>query len=116
MSRAKKNQGKLAQLHVEGDMTIFRATELKETLLAALEMTNTLEVNLSGVTEFDTAGVQLLMLAKKAAQATEHELRLTGHSPAVLDAFELLQLVSYFGDPIVIESEESTERASRRTP
>lgn len=114
MSKAKKSPGKNAQLRVEGEMTIFRAAELKETMLAALEMANTLEVNLSGVTEFDTAGVQLLMLAKKTAQAAERELRLTGHSPAVLEALELLHLVSYFGDPVVIEPQESTDREPRR--
>jgi anti-anti-sigma factor len=89
-------------LRIEGEMSIFRAADLKHALLTALNQGPTLEVDLSAVTEFDTAGVQLLMLTKKAAQSGQRELRLAAHSPAVLEVFELLNLVAYFGDPIVI--------------
>lgn len=96
-------------LRIEGEMSIFRAAELKQTLLAALEQATTLEIDLSAVTEFDTAGVQLLMLTKKHAQARKQELLLMGHSPAVVDVFDLLNLAAYFGDPIIIPpSSEST--------
>lgn len=101
-------------LRIEGEMSIFRAAELKSTLLAALDRTTTLEIDLSAVTEFDTAGVQLLMLTKKAAQAKRRELRLTAHSPPVLDVLELLNLAAYFGDPIVITPQTSGARASFR--
>ena len=94
-------------------MSIFRAAELKQTLLAALDQAAALEIDLSAVTEFDTAGVQLLMLTKKAAHAKKRELRLTAHSPAVLDVLELLNLVGYFGDQIVIPSQ--TASAESRT-
>ena len=60
------------------------------------------EIDLSGVTEFDTAGVQLLMLAKQDALAKKSELRLVGHSPAVLEVFELLNVAAYFNDPLVM--------------
>jgi anti-sigma B factor antagonist len=49
-------------LRIEGELTIFRAMELKPALLPVPPLT---EIDLSGVTEIDTAGVQLLMLAKK---------------------------------------------------
>lgn len=91
-------------LHIEGEMTIYRAAELKQTLLSALEQREVLEVDLSAVTELDTAGVQLLLLAKKTAQAGRRELRLAAHSPAVVDVLEMLNLIPYFGDPIVISS------------
>ena len=60
------------------------------------------EIDLSGVTEIDTSGVQLLMLAKKEALAAQRELRLVGHSPAVLEVFELLNVAAYFSDPLVM--------------
>jgi anti-anti-sigma regulatory factor len=53
-------------LRIEGELTIFRAMELKPVLLAVPPVD---EVDLSGVTDLDTAGVQLLMLAKKTALA-----------------------------------------------
>lgn len=96
---------KPAVLKIEGEMNIFRASELKQTLLAALDGAATLEIDLSAVTELDTAGVQLLMLAKRQAQAGRQELRLTAHSPAVLEVLERFNLAGYFGDQIVIAPE-----------
>ncbi|MES2878529.1 MAG: STAS domain-containing protein [Pseudomonadota bacterium] len=92
-------------LRIEGELTIFRAMELKPVLLAEPAP---LEIDLSGVTEIDTAGVQLLMLAKKTAQAAKRELRLVAHSPAVIEVFELLNVAAYFDDPLVMASRTGT--------
>lgn len=91
-------------LRIEGELTIFRAMELKPIVLASPLPE---EIDLSGVTELDTAGVQLLMLAKRTALAQQRELRLVGHSPAVIEVFELLNVAAYFGDPLVMDSSES---------
>ena len=88
-------------LRIEGELTIARVTELKPRVLPTPPLT---EIDLSGVTELDTAGLQLLMLAKKSAQAAHLQLRLVGHSPAVLNVFELLNVATYFGDPLVMDS------------
>ena len=77
-------------LHAVGEMTIYHAAELKPVLLGALDQSDEIEIDLSGVSEIDTAGVQLLMLMKREAVATDKKLTLSGHSPAVLDVFELL--------------------------
>lgn len=89
-------------LFIEGEMNIYRAAELKNSLLAALTPNQPLELDLAGVTELDTSGVQLLMLAKRSAQTMQCELRLVSHSPAVLEVFELLDLAAWFGDPLLI--------------
>ena len=91
-----------AALRIDGEMTIYRATELKQDLLVALDKTKELEIDLAAVTELDTAGVQILMLLKRQAMATECKLHLVAHSPPVLEVFELLNLAAYFGDPLVI--------------
>jgi anti-anti-sigma factor len=104
MSAVKKRKGDARALRIEGEMTIYRAAELKQVLLASLGEVDALEIDLSSVTEMDTAGVQLLIAAKKAAQAKQQELHLTGHSAAVLDVLEIFNLVSYFGDPVVMSS------------
>lgn len=106
VAKAKAGKATVTQLRIEGEMTIYRAAELKDTLLApfgsARQDAPQIELDLSAVSDIDCAGVQLLMLAKKTAQQRHGELRLTGHSPAVVEAFELLNLSGYFGDPIVI--------------
>ncbi|MDP3841181.1 MAG: STAS domain-containing protein [Oxalobacteraceae bacterium] len=98
-------------LRIEGEMTIYRAAELKQTLLASLDLAEELEVDLAAVTELDTAGVQILILAKQQALARQRKLRLIAHSPAVLDVLELLNLAAYFGDPLVIPSRFAAGRA-----
>ncbi|XHS80122.1 lipid asymmetry maintenance protein MlaB [Burkholderiaceae bacterium UC74_6] len=95
-----------ARLTIAGEMSIYRAAELKERLIDALgEADAVLEVELAGVTEIDTAGVQLLMLTKREADASGRRLQLLSHSRAVAAAFELLNLAGFFGDPILVEGE-----------
>lgn len=91
-----------AVIRLDGEVSIYRAAELKETLLAAVRDHAAVELDLSGVTEFDTAGVQLLLLAKREALAAQHTLTLTRHSPVVVEVLELLDLVGHFGDPIAL--------------
>jgi len=87
---------------IEGEMTIYRAADVKTQLLDALRKTQVLEVNLSGITELDTAGLQVLMLAKQTAAADKRELRLLQHSPAVVEIFQMLDLGGFFGDALLI--------------
>ena len=89
-------------LAIEGELTIYRAAELRQALLDGLREDGDLTIDLSGVTEFDSAGVQLLIAAKKSAAAGARSLRLSGHSPAVLSAFETLDLAGHFGDPLIL--------------
>jgi len=95
-------------LPIVGELTIFRAQELKPVLLSDTAMH---EIDLSGVTDLDTAGVQLLMLVKKTARAQGRDVRLSGHSPAVIEVFELLNVAGYFGDHLVIDSRSTTSRS-----
>ncbi|MCF8169291.1 MAG: STAS domain-containing protein [Rhodoferax sp.] len=90
-------------LQIEGELNIYRAAELKRTLIEPLQAGVRLVVNLAAVSELDTCGLQLLMLAKRTAKAVQAELQLVGHSPAVLEVFELLNMAAFFGDHLVIE-------------
>ena len=65
---------------------------MKDLILARLAQSQALEVDLAGVTEIDTAGVQLLLMARRAAQASKKELRLVAHSSAVSALFDLLRI------------------------
>jgi anti-sigma B factor antagonist len=79
-------------LRLEGEMTIYRAAELKRALVEAVERPGALKLDLSGVTELDTAGLQLLLLAGRTAAASSKRIRLAAHSPAVAEVFGLLRL------------------------
>ncbi|MES2152213.1 MAG: STAS domain-containing protein [Pseudomonadota bacterium] len=94
----KKEKAAVA-LRLDGALTIYRAVELKQQILTA-QAQGALEIDLSGVTEIDAAGVQLLMLAKRFASSQQQELRLVAPGPAVLELFELLSLATYFGDQL----------------
>lgn len=94
----------IVRIAIDGELTIYRAADLKTTVLEALRKARVLEVDLAGVTELDTAGLQVLMLAKNAAAADGRELRLLNHSPAVVDVVEMLNLGAFFGDALLIHS------------
>jgi anti-anti-sigma factor len=103
-----------ASLALDGELTIYRAAELRDTLISALAALNdgaALELNLAEVSELDSAGVQLLMAAKKSAQAAQRDLRLVGHSPAVLEVFETLDLAAHFGDALLMPATGSRRQA-----
>lgn len=94
----------VTRIALDGEITIYRAADLKTIVLDALRKTRVLEIDLSGVTELDTAGLQVLMLAKQTAAADQRELRLLQHSPAVVEIFEMLDLVAFFGDAVLIHA------------
>lgn len=101
-------------LRLEGEMTIYRAAELKQVLLAAIDGPAPLVLDLSGVTEIDSAGLQLLMMAKKTAQSKGGDLQLAAQSDAVADVLDLLDLATHFGDQLVIppRRDGAAERAA----
>ena len=94
------------RLSLDADLTIYNAGETKRQLLDAVRSRKTLELDLSRVGEMDTAGFQLLVLAKREAQRLGRTLRIVAHSPAVLDVIEFYNMVAYFGDPVVIPAAE----------
>lgn len=96
----------VGRLTLEADLTIYNALDAKHRLLDAVRSVKSLELDLSQVGEMDTAGFQLLVLAKREAQRLGRALRIVAHSPAVLEVIEFYNMVAYFGDPIVIPAAE----------
>ncbi len=99
------------ELRIEGELSIYRADELKRALIEPLQQNVRLVVNLAAVTELDTCGLQLLMLAKRTAAKMGSELQLVAHSPAVLEVFELLNVAAFFGDHLVIPPSVASAKA-----
>lgn len=83
-------------LPLSGELTIYRATELRQTLLAALAEPMTdpdgLALDLSGVTELDSAGLQLLLSARLSASTAGRSLDFLNPSPAVVHVWQMLGL------------------------
>jgi len=82
-------------LRIEGEMTIYRAAELKQQMQPLFDAAGSGgidSIDLSGVTEIDCSGVQLLLLARRNADAAGRALRLAVPSAAVAEVFALLNL------------------------
>ena len=94
----RKKQLNNSHVAIEGEFTIYTVGELKGLILGALLANNELEIDLSKVEEFDAAGLQLLVVAKKTAATLNRKFRLTGCPPAVLDILSLSGLTSFFAD------------------
>lgn len=93
---------------IEGEMTIYNALELKDRLLAPLDQCAHMEIDLAGVSEIDSAGMQLLLMAKNEAKLRGKTLSISGHSPAVLEVLDVCNLEGFFGDPVLVRSSEKT--------
>ena len=91
---------------VNEDMTIYNAAAQKKMLLEALADCEELDLDLSQVSDIDTAGFQILLLTKREAIKANKIVRLTAHSKAVTELLDLYNMGSYFGDPMVIPAKE----------
>lgn len=98
------------RLGIDGEMTIYSATELKGALLDGLNRCGQLEINLSQVSEMDSAGLQLLYLLKREAAHLNKQVSLVAHSPATLEALDLYDMTSHFGDPVLLSEAPSKKR------
>lgn len=95
-------QNASSSLVLEGGVSIYVVQELKQQLLAGVRANQELQLDLSQVTELDSAGLQLLYLAKREAIKQGHALRIVAHSDAVREVFDLCNLNTWFGDPTLI--------------
>ena len=92
------------RIAIEGELNIFTATEQRQRLLDALSAGTEVEVDLSQVSEIDSAGMQLMVAAKREAAVRNKPLRFTCHSLPVFDILELCDLAGHLGDPVLIHA------------
>lgn len=95
----------LTQLVIKDEMTIYNVLEQKNTLFPYLEEGKELQIDLSEVSEIDSAGMQLLMMLKQQAQKIDNQFSLVHHSQAVVEVLELFDLAAFFGDPVVLSAD-----------
>lgn len=100
--RTKENIMNVTRLAFTEDFTIYKVVELKATLIDALAAAERIELDLAQVARMDSAGCQLLLLAKREATATGKTLAIVAHSPSVQSLIEFYNLAACFGDPLVV--------------
>jgi len=86
-----QDSGGMCRIAVSGEMTIYSAAELKNRLLAAVAGSQVVECDLTEVTDFDSAGVQLLALLQRQAGAGG-SMSITGASETVRELLDLYRL------------------------
>ncbi|QET06490.1 MULTISPECIES: STAS domain-containing protein [Cupriavidus] len=85
---------------LDGELTIYRAAELREALMAALPAPPaSIVIDLAEVSEIDSSGVQLLVATQRAAIAAGVALAFSDASPAVRDVLGLFNLSTALGVP-----------------
>jgi len=103
------NNCAVTRIAIEGELSIFKVADLRQRLLDAFSEGDEVEIDLSRVSEVDSAGIQLLVAAKREATMRSKLLRFTGCSPAVLDIIKLFSLVGHFGEQVLIQQELEKE-------
>jgi anti-anti-sigma factor len=99
---------KSKRISLSEDLTIYHALEQKQVLLDAIAVTSDLELDLSQVSEMDTAGLQLLIMLKKEALRTGKRVSIVAHSQAVGAVIDFCNIATEFGDPLVIPAREAS--------
>lgn len=92
---AMPDQGRLL---LDGELNIYTVAEMKPRVLELLATSDAPCLDLSGVTELDTAGLQLLILLQREAERAGKRLRCLDPSPEVESVLRLCSLAERFTD------------------
>lgn len=83
-------------IRIEDELSIYTASAVTATLCEAIAAHDRIAIDLSGVTEIDTAGLQILLVARKEALLRHRELSFVGQSRVVLEGLHLMNLINFF--------------------
>lgn len=86
---------------VVGELTIFSVLDIRTRLLEVFASLDELDIDLGEVTEIDTAGLQLMLLAKRKDGKT---VRIFNHSDEILRLINLANVGKILGDPLLIKA------------
>ncbi len=95
------NNNTTREIRLEGDLTIAYAEATKA--LLGEHLGGDLCIDLSAVEEIDTAGLQLLILAKRETDAGGGTLRFKDPSAPVIDLVTLAGLAPYLDIPLATQ-------------
>lgn len=90
-------EGQAALVAITGEMNIYHALDGKAALMKALGSVGDIDLDLSGVNEFDSAGLQLLILAFRETERRGSRMRLSAKSEQVGNVMGIFRLNEFFG-------------------
>lgn len=93
------SNGEHCCLAIDGELTIYSVAELKAGFAGLAPSCAEIEIDLSGVTDIDTAGLQLMLMAKRIEG---RNVRFINHSEVVLELLEISNLAGTVGDPLIL--------------
>ena len=76
-------------IEVEGDLTIYSANDFKNHMVKYCAKSKDIEIDLSKVVKFDTAGFQLVILARREIENANNKLIIKNLSNEVKTIFDL---------------------------
>jgi anti-sigma B factor antagonist len=88
-------------IHIDGEMTIYAAANLKEDLFAAIAGRQQCRVDLSNISELDMCGLQMLLMAKRICVYRNAHFSVVQASAAVREVAELLCIDDLCAAPAV---------------
>ncbi len=92
MKIAANQSGNVRKLCFDGEFTILHIPRTKETMLKHLNACAGLEIDLTKVSEIDTSGVQLLILAAQEARRNGKTFKIGALSSAANELIGLYRL------------------------
>lgn len=93
--------GHSASVSLSGELTIYTVAEVKAGLAEAMNSASEIEVDLAGISEMDSAGLQLMLIAKRSPGKA---VCFVNHPASVLRLVDLANLGSLLGDPLFISA------------
>ena len=99
-----RRDGGRAEMALTGELSIYTVAEIKDALAKLLAHADDVEIDLSGISEMDTAGLQLMLIAKRYPGKA---VRFVRHSSVVLRLVDLANLGGALGDPLFIAADRS---------
>lgn len=85
---------------IEPEITIYNAVLVKERLMALIDSNSAVDIDLSAVNEIDTAGLQVLLLAKKEGMRRNKDVRLINSSLRATEIVNLLNTLHLLNDDL----------------
>lgn len=92
---------------ISGELTIYTASEWRDRLISEMAGTDDIRLQLAEVAEIDSAGLQLLLAAKRLANGEGRQLELANPSAAVRGLFDLVRLNEQLGSDALHQESEA---------
>lgn len=86
-------------ISLTGELTRDTVEQLQEVILEALQVQDTLELDLLNISKIDSAGVQLLVAARIETVCLKKSLTWFGFSMAMQETLGAVELVGALGNP-----------------